>query len=117
EHDATRLDDGDPSLGRSLPRAHPRLRGLLRIGLVREQVDPDLAAALDLARHRDPGSLDLAVGDPAVLERLDPVVAELHAGLTLGEAVAATAMVLAMLGPAGQQHQLSVPSGVASGVI
>ena len=39
--------------------------------LVREDVDPDLAAALDLARHRDTSRLDLAVRDPAALDRLE----------------------------------------------
>src|SRR6185437_879643 len=61
EHDAARLDDGDPVLGRALAGAHAGLRGLLRRRLVREDVDPDLAAALDLARHRDAGRFDLAV--------------------------------------------------------
>ena len=39
--------------------------GFCRDRLVGEDVDPDLAAALDLARHRDTGGLDLAVRDPA----------------------------------------------------
>ena len=76
EHHAARLDDGDPVLGRALAGAHARLGRLLGHRLVREDVDPDLAAALDLARHRDPGRLDLAVGQPAGVERLQPVVAE-----------------------------------------
>src|SRR5829696_2214093 len=77
EHDAAGLDDGDPVLGRALAGAHPRLGRLLGDRLVWKDVDPDLAAALDLARHRDSGSLDLAVCDPARLQRLDPEVAEL----------------------------------------
>src|SRR5256885_2733936 len=51
EHHAPRLDHGDPVLRRALARAHSRLRGLLGRRLVGEDVDPDLAAALDLARH------------------------------------------------------------------
>src|SRR5918992_3096527 len=47
EHHASGLDDGDPVLGRSLAGAHARLGRLLRHRLVREHVDPDLAAALD----------------------------------------------------------------------
>src|SRR3954468_6802741 len=66
EHDAARLDDGHPALGRALALAHALLGRLLRERLVREDVEPDLAAALDLARHRDTGSLDLAVREPAV---------------------------------------------------
>src|SRR5918994_4312254 len=85
EHDATRLDDGHPVLRGALARAHAGLGRLGRDGLVREDVDPDLAAALDLARHRDPGRLDLPTGDPAGLERLDPVVAELDLGLAARE--------------------------------
>jgi hypothetical protein len=53
-------------------------RRLLGDRLVREDADPDLAAALDVARHRDTGRLDLPVGDPARLQRLQAVVAERH---------------------------------------
>src|SRR3954464_2492021 len=56
EHHATRLDDCDPVLGRALAGAHARLGRLLRRRLVREDGDPDLAAALGLSRHRGPGS-------------------------------------------------------------
>src|SRR5579885_1959787 len=94
EHDAARLDDGHPALGRPLALAHPRLRRLLRVRLVREDVDPDLAAALDLARHRDAGRLDLTVRDPTVLERLDPVLAEVHGRLARRLATPAAAVVL-----------------------
>src|SRR3954453_10826148 len=94
-------------LRRALARAHACLGGLLRRRLVREDVDPDLAAALDLARHRDTGSLDLAVGDPTHLEGLQPVVAELDLGLTLRLAAHATALDLPVLGLLGEQHQLS----------
>src|SRR4051794_9582121 len=60
EHDPARLHDGDPALGVALAGAHARLRRLLRDRLVREDVDPDLAAALDVTGHRDSGGLDLA---------------------------------------------------------
>src|SRR5205085_1113333 len=98
EHHPARLDDGDPALGRPLALAHAGLGGLLRVRLVGEDVDPDLAAALDLARHRDPGRLDLAVGDPALLEGLDAVVAEVHLGLAARLAAPAAPVVLAELG-------------------
>src|SRR6185503_19655019 len=49
EHDPSGLDDRNPPLRRALPRAHAGLSGLLRVRLVREQVDPDLAATADLA--------------------------------------------------------------------
>ena len=70
------LHHRDPVLGVALARAHAGLGRLLGDGLVGEDVDPDLPATLDVAGHRDTGGLDLAVGDPARLERLDPVVAE-----------------------------------------
>src|SRR5215469_15679218 len=115
EHHAAGLDHGDPAFGRALAGAHAGLGRLLREALVGEDVDPDLAAALDLARHRDPGRLDLAVRDPAVLERLDPVVAELDRVLPLGLATAAAAMHLPVLGTPREQHQAS-PSGACVGV-
>src|SRR5438105_4541295 len=104
EHDAAGLDHGDPALRRALALAHARLGRLLRVRLVGEDVDPDLAAALDLARHRDSGGLDLAVADPAVLERLDPEVAELHGRLALGLAAATAAVGLAELRLLRHQH-------------
>src|SRR5688572_22948351 len=108
EHDATRLDDGHPVLRGALARAHPSLGGLRGHGLVREDVDPDLAAALDLARHRDPGRLDLPTGDPAGLERLDAVVAELDLGLTTREPAAATTVHAAVLDLLREEH-LALP--------
>src|SRR6267143_5781538 len=59
EHHPAGLDDRDPVLGRALAGAHAGLGRLLRRRLVREDVDPDLAAALDFARHGDAGCLDL----------------------------------------------------------
>src|SRR5215210_7896535 len=97
EHHAAWLHDGDPVLGRAFTRAHAGLGRLLRRRLVREDVDPDLAAALDLARHRDPGSLSLAIGDPTRLERLQAEVSELNGGLALREATPAAALVLPVL--------------------
>src|SRR5262249_33917129 len=55
EQHAPGLHDRDPALRGALAGADPRLGGLLGEGLVGEQVDPDLAAAADLAGHRDTG--------------------------------------------------------------
>src|SRR5579884_1346111 len=107
EHDAAGLDHADPAFGRALARAHARLGRLLREALVGEDVDPDLAATLDLARHRDPGRLDLAVRDPAGIEGLEPVVAELNGRLAARIAGATAAMHLAELGLLRHEHQLS----------
>src|SRR6185312_1984801 len=104
EHDAAGPDHGYPELRRALAGAHPRLGRLLGHRLVREDRDPDLAAALDLAGHRDTGGLDLTVGHPPLLERLQPVLAELHARACPGEPSAAAAVHLAVLGSLGQQH-------------
>src|SRR4051812_35957053 len=113
EHHAARLDDGDPALRRALARAHASLGRLLGEGLVREDVDPDLPASLDLAGHRDSSSLDLAVGDPAAIERLEPVLAELHAGAALGVAAHAATVLLAPLDALRLEHQALPPGGGA----
>src|SRR5207248_782209 len=97
EHHASRLDHRDPALRRALARSHAGLGWLRRDRLVREDVDPDLAAALDLSGHRDSSSLDLAVGDPAAIHRLQAVLAELHAGAALRHSGAAPTVLLAML--------------------
>ena len=86
EEDPARVDDGHPVLGVALARAHAGLGRLLGHRLVREDADPHLAAALDVAGHRDSGGLDLAGGDPPGLERLDPEVAEVDGGAALGDA-------------------------------
>src|SRR5438874_11478657 len=107
EHHAARLDHADPALGRAFTGAHAGLGRLLREALVGKDVDPDLAAALDLARHRDTSRLDLAVRDPAAVHRLQAVVAELHGRLALRLAGTPAAMHLAELGLLRHQHQLS----------
>src|SRR5829696_4208693 len=116
EHDATGLDHGDPVLRRPFARAHARLGRLLRDRLVREDVDPDLAAALDLAGHRDPGSLDLAVGDPTCLQRLDPVFPELNVRLSARDARATAPVDAAELGLLGEQHLALAPLVVGLGL-
>src|ERR1700679_1336739 len=109
EHHAPGLDHGDPTLGVSFSGAHPGLGRLLRVRLVREDVDPDLAATFDLAGHRDGGSLDLAVGDPAAVERLQPVLAEGHGAAALGVAAHAAAHLFAVLDTFRAQHQRPPP--------
>src|SRR4051812_21410222 len=110
EHDAARLHDGDPALGRALAGAHAGLGRLLRERLVRIDVDPDLAATLDLAGHRDSGSLDLAVGEPTGVEGLDAVLAELHPGLATGKTRPPATGLPAMLDALGAQHLAAPPS-------
>src|SRR4051812_12559535 len=109
EHHATGLDDGDPALRVALAGAHAGLGRLLGEGLVREDVDPDLAATLDLARHGDTGGLDLAGGEPAGLEGVEPVIAEVHRLLATREPVPAPAMHLAELHTLGRKHYRLIP--------
>src|SRR3954451_19926630 len=108
EHHAARLHDRDPRLGRALALAHARLGRLLCDRLVGEDVDPDLAAALDLARHRDTCGLDLAVRHPRDAGRLEPEVTELHGVLALRQAAPAAALLLAELGLLRKKHCYSV---------
>src|SRR5690606_35987971 len=116
EHDATGLDVGDPPLGRALAGAHAGLGGLLGQRPVREDVDPDLAAALDVTGHRDTSRLDLAVGDVGALEGLDPVVTEIDRGAALGHAAARGLVLLAVLGPPGDEHGSGLRSGLCRGL-
>ena len=74
--DPAGLHDGHPVLRVALALAHAGLGGLLGDRLVREDADPDLAAALHVAGHRDTRRLDLARGEPAAIERLQAEVAE-----------------------------------------
>src|SRR6185369_5627042 len=106
-----RLDHGDPALGVALPGAHPRLGGLLGVGLVGEDVDPDLPATFDLAGHRDTGGLDLAVGEPTAVDRLQPVLTEGDGAAALGVAAHAAPELFAVLDPFRHQHQRPPPPG------
>src|SRR5262244_1308841 len=103
-HDPAGLHHGDPELGVALALAHARLCGLLGHRLVREDADEDLSAALHAAGEGDAGRLDLAVGDPARLERLEPEIAEGQARSALGLAPHAAALGLAILDALRHQH-------------
>ena len=95
--------------GEPLPEPMRVSAGFLVTGLSGIDVDPDLAATLDLAGHRDTGGLDLAVGEPAGLERLEAVLAELHLGLAARQPGPAPAVLLAVLDALGGQHQRPPP--------
>src|SRR5215211_5306086 len=109
EHDTAGLDHGHPAFGIALARAHPRLGRLLGDRLVGIDVDPHLAPPLDLAGHRDPGRLDLAIAYPTALERLEAVLAELDAHPAAGESTPPAPVLLAVLDPLGLEHQAAVP--------
>src|SRR5215831_16571941 len=103
-HDPARLHHGDPELGVTLALAHPRLRRLLGHRLVREDANEDLPAALHAAGEGDAGRLDLAVGHPARLQRLEPEIAEGQGRAALSLALHAATLGLAILDPFGHQH-------------
>jgi hypothetical protein len=66
-------------------------------GLIREDLDPHLAATLDVTSHGDTGSLDLSRGDPGRLQSNKAVLALAHhvaAGSLAGHAAALDAAVL-----------------------
>src|SRR6185503_11833491 len=80
-------------------------------------VDPHLAAALDVPRHGDTSGLDLPVRDVGRLDGLDAEVAEGELGATLGRAGALGVVLLAVLDPAGHQHGAQASPLVAVGVV
>src|SRR5919106_5106498 len=102
--DPAGLHDGHPFLGVALALAHSRLGRLLGHGLVREHADPDLAAALEAARERHAGRLDLAIGDPAGLQGLEAVLAEGERGAALRLALHAAALGLPVFDALRHQH-------------
>src|SRR5215217_7455401 len=109
EHHAARLYDGDPCLGGALALAHARLGRLLRDRLVREDVDPDLAAALDVAADRHAARLDLAVRHPPGLLRLQAEVPERHLAPPVSQAGHPALEHLAELDPLRTQHRSAPP--------
>src|SRR3954469_19991472 len=84
EEDLARANYRHPLLRRALAFTHTGFSRLLRDRLVREQPDPHLAAALDLAPHRDARCFDLPVGHPAALHRLQTEIAECDRRATPG---------------------------------
>src|SRR4051812_35821166 len=110
EHDSTGLDVGDPPLGRALTGTHAGLGRLLGQRAVGIDVDPHLAAALDVTRHGNTRRLDLPVRDVGALDGLDAEVAEGDLRPPLGIAGAAGVVLLTVFDPPWDQHgQASVP--------
>src|SRR6266508_168093 len=104
EEDPPGSHHGHPSLRVALARTHAGLGRLLGDGLVGEDVDPHLPAALDVAGHRDTGGLDLAGGDPTGLQGLDPVLTERDGCGALRHAARPAAVLLAVLHFSRHQH-------------
>src|SRR5262249_529414 len=72
--------------------------------LVRKHTDPDLAAPLDEACHRDARRFNLTVRQPARLERLQSVVAERHFAASPGLPAHPAALLLPELDLLRHQH-------------
>src|SRR6185312_10416395 len=87
----------DPMVRRAFAFAHTGFSRLLGHGLVREQTDPYLAAALHKTRHGNAAGFDLSIGDPARFHDLQPKVAEGKFSSAPGFTAHATALLLAVL--------------------
>src|SRR6185503_16614101 len=98
------LHIGNPPLRRTLTGTHAGFGRLLGQRTVREDVDPHLAATLDVPVDGDTSGLDLPVGDIGVLERLDAIVAEAHRRPAAGDAALPGVVLLTVLDLAGNQH-------------
>src|SRR3978361_1914112 len=101
EQDASGLDVGNPPFGRTLAGTHAGLGGLLGQRAVGEDVDPHLAATLDVPVDGDTSGLDLPVGDVSVLQRPDPVFTEADGRAAAGDASLPGVVLLTVLDLAG----------------
>src|SRR5438046_377129 len=111
EHFA-RLDFGDVVLRIALAVAHAHFRRFLRDRLVRENANPDAAAALDMTRHRAPRSLDLPRRQPAAADGFEAVFAEAHLVADGRNALVAAFLLFAVLPSSWLQHSsLLLPTG------
>src|SRR6185436_17882912 len=84
ENDLARLYFAHEILRVALAVAHAHFRGLRRYRLVREDADPDAAAALDVARHRTAAGFELACREATAGGGLEAVLAEGHLGAARG---------------------------------
>ena len=104
KHHSAGLDDCDPVLGGAFTGTHTGLGGLLGDGLVGEDLDPDLTAALGVTGHGDTGGFDLIAGDPAGLQGNQTVLALGHLIAAHGLAGEAATVYSAVLNSLGQKH-------------
>src|SRR5437868_5179127 len=104
EHHPTRLHHRHPPFRRALSFSHAGLSGLLGDRLVREDPDPDFTTALDVSRQSHASRLDLPVGNPTRLHRLQAVVPERHLVATCSEALRPALEPLSELYALGTEH-------------
>src|SRR5690606_1566611 len=90
------LHQAHPVLDVALALALAHLERLLGHRLVREHPDPDLAAALDVTRHRTPAGLDLPCRQAAAIERLQSVFTERDVAAAMRETAVAALHLLAI---------------------
>src|SRR5271165_100581 len=108
KHDAARLHHANPALRSAFALAHAGFRGLFGEGLVRENSDPQFAAALDGARNGHAAGFNLPVGDPRVFHGLQSVLPERQIAAAPGFAVAPAAHLFPVLHFLGHQHRDSL---------
>src|SRR6185437_4891116 len=106
--DLAGLDARDVVLDVALATAHADLERLLADRHVREHTDPDLSAALHIARHRATGRLDLARGHARAAGGLQAELPEGHVAAAIRQAAVTALELLAVLGAFGLQHRGSL---------
>src|SRR5699024_7286509 len=104
EHHPAGLHVGHPPLWGSFTGTHPSLSRLLGQRTVREDVDPYLAATPKVPVDGNTSGLNLAVGHVVTLDRLNAVLAECQRRPALRDTTTRRVMLLAVLDPAGDQH-------------
>jgi len=108
EEDVAGTHGGDPVLGLTLTFAHSGFWRAGGDGLVREDADPEFAFPLHVAGERDTGGLDLGIGDPGAIERLETEFTEIDVDISRGVPGAASALGLAVFDSFWQQgHDFS----------
>src|SRR5437667_1083701 len=110
KHDASRLHHRNPLLRRAFALAHTGLRRLFGERLVRENPDPQFAAALDEPRNRHTRRFNLPVGDPRVFHGFQSILAERQISAAPGLAVAPAAHLLSVLYFLRHQHRCVLAS-------
>src|SRR5271157_1072572 len=105
KHDASGLHHRHPAFRSAFALAHAGFRGLLGERLVRENANPQLAAALDEPRDGHARGFNLAVGDPGILHRLQAILPEGQLAAAPGLAFAAAALLLSVLHLLRHQHR------------
>ena len=88
----------------ALTGTHTGLGRLLGDGLIGEDLDPDLTAALGVAGHGDTGCFDLVAGDPRGLHSDEAIFTVGDLIASHGLAGEAATVYSAVLNSLGQKH-------------